>query len=164
MLRYYVAAAAIVVLFGAIVFARRLVAGDLDVRGGPAAPPRAQDSAAPNGAPSDGRFSADAPWALSALPGCYDQRKSIDGPADEVPAPRGERARAGTTLRTGECTIVVGEHDLWVFRGRDRLHVPPESALYREPDGRLALDVVARGRRTVRTYALRGDGSAPASK
>ncbi len=79
------------------------------------------------------RFGGDGPWVMSALPGCFDQQSATIGPADllakDVP-PERERLRPATTLRRGACTIVVGEHDVYVYRGADRLRVPPEARLY----------------------------------
>ena len=52
------------------------------------------------------------------------------GIAGEDVPPERERLRPATTLRRGACTIVVGEHDVYVYRGGDRLRVPPEARLY----------------------------------
>ena|ERR1700682_5050945 len=156
MWRYYVIATVIVVAIGTVVFAHRLAAlRDFDVRA------RANPSMTPTVARANGErvtpaanFSGEGPWVLSALPGCFEQKSSIVGPSlqltHHVP-PAAQRLRAGTTLRRGNCTVVVGEHDVWVFRGADRLRVPPEARLYDTPDG-LTLVYERDGRMEVRVY------------
>ena len=157
MWRYYVIATVIVVAIGTVLFAHRLAAlHDFDVRSrpNPSMTPtltRGSNDARVTAAAS---FSGEGPWVLSALPGCFDQKSSIVGPAlqlaHHVP-PENQRLRSGTTLRRGACTVVVGEHDLWVFRGADRLRVPPEARLYDTPDG-LTLVWEQDGRMEVRVY------------
>lgn len=75
----------------------------------------------------------DAPWALSALPGCFEQRSETSGSASYVEArlPAGAQpVRPGTRLIYGPCTILVRSDELLVERGSDRLRVPPEARLY----------------------------------
>jgi hypothetical protein len=91
---------------------------------------------------------------LSALPGCFAQQSSIEGPAQaltfHVPPPR-ERIAPGTRIRSGNCTVLVRAHDVWVYRGKDRLRVPPEARLY---DTRAGLTLVYEhaGQAEVRIY------------
>jgi len=80
----------------------------------------------------------DAPWALSALPDCLLQTSYARGPLALVRSklPRGARAlKAGVTLTFGPCTISVGNGELTVQRGTDRLRVPPRITLYAVPAG-----------------------------
>ncbi len=157
MWRYYLIATVIVVAIGTAVFAHRLAAlHDFEVRSrpNPSMTPTITHGSGDARVTPAASFSGEGPWVLSALPGCFDQKSSIEGPSlqltHHVP-PDAQRIRTGTTLRRGPCTIVVGEHDLWVFRGADRLRVPPEARLYDTPKG-LTL-VFERGDRTeVRVY------------
>ena len=156
MWRYYLVATVIVVAVGTVVFAHRLAAlRDFDVRAraNPSMTPTVTRANGERGTPA-ANFSGEGPWVLSALPGCFDQKSSIEGPAlqltHHVP-PAAQRLRTGTTLRRGNCTVVVGEHDLWVFRGADRLRVPREARLYDTPDG-LTLVYERDGRMEVRVY------------
>ncbi len=99
-------------------------------------------------------FDGQGGWVLSALPDCFDQHSAIEGPAalvrTHVP-PRRDRVPAGTMLRAGNCTVFVRAHDVWVFRGGDRLRVPPDAALFRTKAG-LALVYAHAGRTAVRVY------------
>jgi hypothetical protein len=91
---------------------------------------------------------------LSALPACFEERSRVRGPRAAVAAklpPEATRIAPPATLRSGECTIYVRAHDLWVFRGPDRLRVPPDAALYREA-GRLTLVVRSGGTFEIRRY------------
>jgi hypothetical protein len=86
-------------------------------------------------------FIGQGPWVLSALPGCFDEQSRVRGRYAELRAklpPPGDRIAPGTTLRSGECRLLVGAHDVIVERGSDRLRVPPDAALYRI-GGRLTL-------------------------
>ncbi len=133
--RYYLLATLIVVLFGSIVFARRLVPPDLHVSAQPTGTPTVESPSRPEPPATPGGFSAQGPWVLSALPGCFDEQSRVSGPAALLRAkvpPASARIAPGTTLRAGECTLVVHAHDIWVERGADRLRVPPDAALYRE--------------------------------
>ncbi len=135
MWRYYAIATLIVVVAGSILFAHRLATGSWTMHEDrKAAPPSARG----NG--NAGFVATPAPffigqgsWVLSALPGCFEQLSSIEGPSQalvfHIPPPR-ERVAPGTTRRMGNCAVLVRAHDLWVYRGRDRLRVPPEARLY----------------------------------
>jgi hypothetical protein len=156
MWRFYGIAAVIVVAIGAVVFGHRLASGDFDVRGGPD-PHRTPTvtRGADVRAPAAARFSGDGPWVMSALPGCFDQQSSKIGPAGllakDVP-PERERLRPATTLRRGACTIVVGEHDVYVYRGEDRLRVPPEARLYAHGERLTLVWFGPYGRTEIRKY------------
>ena len=156
MLRYYLIATVIVVAIGTALLGHRLASlRDFDVRGrpNPSMTPTvtrgddAQASAAKN-------FRGDGPWVLSALPGCFVQMSSIAGPTSQLAhliPPEGTRIRPAATLRRGNCTLVVGEHDVWVFRAGDRLRIPPEARLYDAPAG-LTLVYERDGRMEIRVY------------
>jgi len=157
MWRYYLIATAIVVAIGTAVFAHRLAAlRDFDVRSrpNPSMTPTITRGRDGEHLTPAANFSGEGPWVLSALPSCFDQKSSIEGPSlqltHHVP-PDAQRIRTGTTLRRGNCTLVVGEHDVWVFRGADRLRVPPEARLYDTPKG-LTLVYERDGRTEVRVY------------
>ena len=101
------------------------------------APPKAQDETSGGGRP-DVPLAGDAPWALSALPDCATQGLSARGPFAYVRAklPRDAVAIApGTTFAFGACTILVGNGEVRVQRGFDRLRIPPLATLYRTGDG-----------------------------
>ena len=156
MWRYYLIATVIVVAIGTVVFAHRLAAlHDFDVRSrpNPSMTPTLTRGSGVRVTPA-ATFNGEGPWVLSALPGCFDQKSSIEGPSlqltHHVP-PDAQRIRTGTTLRRGNCTVVAGEHDVWVFRGADRLRVPPEAHLYDTPEG-LTLVYEHGGRTEVRIY------------
>lgn len=142
MLRYYAIATAIVVAFVAIVAgvqraAREVRVASVQSTGSPS-PPRAQgESTMPPRA-----VRGDAPWAMSAVPECFRQRREVHGPMAFVRGamPRGSLAFfAGRTLRAGDCVIRVREDTIEVRRGDDLLRVPPPATLYALPDGGLAL-------------------------
>jgi hypothetical protein len=155
--RYYLLATLIVVLIGSIVFARRLVPPDLRVSAQPTGTPTVESPSRPEPAATPGGFSAQGPWVLSALPGCFDEQSRVTGPLALLRAkipPDATRIPAGTSLRYGDCTLVIRAHDVVVERGDDRLRVPPEAALYRT--GPL-ITLVAHDRTTleIRRYARR---------
>jgi hypothetical protein len=141
-LRYYAIATAIVVTFVAIVAgvqraARELRVASVQSTGSPS-PPRAQGASTLAPRPVRG----DAPWAMSAVPECFRQRREVHGPAAFVRAamPQGAVALpAGRTLRAGDCLVRVRQEAIDVRRGDDLLRVPPPATLYSLPDGGLAL-------------------------
>ncbi len=153
MIRYYIIAAAIVAVFGGIVFAHRLAPPDLRISAQASGTPTVETRFSE--APSTARpFSGQGPWALSALPGCFDEQSLIRGPYGEVSAklpPAGDRIAPGTTFAVAGCTVRVHARDIWVDRGADRLRVPPEAALYRV-DGRLVLAVRTGAELEIRRY------------
>jgi hypothetical protein len=141
-LRYYLIATAIVVTFVAIVAgvqrqARELRVASVQSTGSPS-PPRAQGrSTLPPRA-----VVGDAPWAMSALPGCFRQRREVHGPTTfvrEAIPPGAVALASGRTLRAGPCVVRVREDTIDVRRGDDLLRVPPPATLYTLPDGGLAL-------------------------
>jgi hypothetical protein len=154
MTRYYLLAMAIVVLVGSAIVAHRLPAPDLrivsEATGTPSAG-RAVPSEPPRSPPP---FRGEGSWVLSALPGCFDERSRVRGPAAAL-APKlpseAQRIAPPATLRAGACTIVVRAHELWVDRGPDRMRVPPDAALYRV-DGRLTLVVRSGDTVEIRRY------------
>jgi hypothetical protein len=152
-IRYYIIATAIVVVFGSIVFAHRLAPPNLQISAQPTGTPTVE-TRVPD-APATARpFSGQGPWVLSALPGCFDEQSRVSGPVAEVEAklpPAADRVAAGTTLQVGECILVVRARDIWVERGADRLRVPPDAALYRV-DGHLTLAVRTGAQLEIRRY------------
>ncbi|MDB5027183.1 MAG: hypothetical protein JWO66_872 [Candidatus Eremiobacteraeota bacterium] len=157
MWRYYVIATIVVVLAGSALVAHRLATQGWKLHAGVKASPPAAHGNANEGfvATPPPYFSGEGGWVLSALPGCFTQLSSIAGPPAalvfHIPPSR-ERVAPGTTLHRGNCTVLVREHDLWVYRGKDRLRVPPEARLYETKKG-LILVYERRGRIEVRTYA-----------
>ena len=153
MIRYYIIAAAIVVIFGGIVFAHRLASPDLRISAQPSGTPTVETRVSE--APATARpFSGQGPWVLSALPGCFDEQSRVSGPYADLAAklpPAGDRIAPGTTLDVAGCTVFVRARDIWVDRGSDRLRVPPEAALYRV-DGRLVLSVRTGAKLEIRRY------------
>jgi hypothetical protein len=152
-IRYYIIATAIVVVFGGIVFAHRLAPPNLQISAQPTGTPTVETHHAE--APATARpFTGQGPWVLSALPACFDEQSRVSGPAAAVRAklpPAGDRIAPGTTLQVGSCTLVVRARDIWVDRGPDRLRVPPEAALYRV-DGHLVLTARSGGQLEIRRY------------
>jgi hypothetical protein len=153
MIRYYLIATAIVVVIGGIVFAHRLATPNLKISAQASGTPTVETRVTE--APSTPRpFSGQGPWVLSALPECFDETSRVRGPAGtlgaKVPSP-GDRIAPGTTLRAGDCTLLVRAHDIWVDRGADRLRVPPDAALYRV-DGHLTLIVRTGAQLEIRRY------------
>lgn len=87
----------------------------------------------------NGAFAGDAPWALSALPECFVQESRTTGPLRFVMAhlPKGATlVLPGRTLTAADCSVFVKGNEVWVWRGKDRLRVPPPSQLY--ASGRLS--------------------------
>ncbi|MDQ6925518.1 MAG: hypothetical protein M3154_04695 [Candidatus Eremiobacteraeota bacterium] len=156
MVRYYLIAAVIVVAFGSIVFAHRLAANGWKLHADATGPPSAAHGNSNEGfvATPAPFFVGQGPWVLSALPACFAQQSSKQGPSrlmhDDVPQ-AALRIVPGTKLQRANCTVLVRAHDVWVYRGRDRLRVPPEARLYDGPQG-LTLVYEHAGRTEVRVY------------
>jgi hypothetical protein len=152
-IRYYIIATAIVVIFGSVVFAHRLAPPDLRISARPTGTPTVETHVAEASATAR-PFTGQGPWVLSALPGCFDEQSRVIGPAvaiaPRLPAPA-DRISPGTTFDVGDCTVLVRAQDIWVDRGPDRLRVPPAAALYRV-DGRLVLSVRSGGQLEIRHY------------
>ena len=158
MWRYYALATLIVLLAGSALFAQRLAVQGwklhAETRGTPS---RAQGNANAGFVTTPQPFfSGQGGWVLSALPGCFDQQSSIEGPSQalvlHVPPAR-DRVPAGTTLHAGDCTVLVRSDDIWVSRGKDRVRVPPRASLYRVSDG-LTLVYEHDGNTDVRVYRV----------
>jgi hypothetical protein len=161
MLRFYAIAALVVVLIGSFFVAHRLATSRPRIVAAKSkAPPPAPHPGPNNGFVTTPQpsFEGEGDWVLSALPGCFDQLSSIDGPSLAVTfhvPPARERIAPGTTLRSGNCTLRVRPHDVWIYRGADRLRVPPEARLFQTKDG-LTLVYEHAGRTVVRVYARVG--------
>jgi hypothetical protein len=155
-LRYYVVATLIVVAIGSALVTQRLMSRVEHRDSARALPVPATSSNANAGfvATPQPYFVGQGGWVLSALPSCFTQRSSTQGPTAllgrEIPQDA-LRIVPGTTLRSGSCTVLVRPHDIWVYRGGDRLRVPPEARLYHGPQG-LTLVYQHAGRTEVRVY------------
>lgn len=103
-----------------------------------------------------GAFEGDAPWALSALPECFTQIDRSTGPLPYVlqHLPKGAAQVApGTTVANADCRAFSQDGAVWVWRGKDRLRVPPPAKLYQAGSG--AQRVLALLQRTGGGYDLR---------
>jgi hypothetical protein len=158
MWRYYLIATLIVVAIGSIVFAHRIASlRDFRVSG---APRPSMTPTNTRGGGVAGRneqpFTGQGSWAMSALPGCFDEQRSIVGPtammARDTPPAR-ERIAPGTHLRWSGCEIVVGADDVRITRGADRVRVPPRASLYAHGDALVLVWQSRDGRTEIRTYA-----------
>jgi hypothetical protein len=156
MWRYYAVAAAIVVTVGSLLFAHRLAMHGWKIHADATGRPSAAHGNTNEGfvTTPEPSFVGQGGWVLSALPGCFEQLSAIEGPAQaltfHVPPAR-ERIAPGTSVRSGGCRVLVRAHDLWVWRGKDRLRVPPEARLFDAKDG-LTLVYEHAGRAEVRVY------------
>jgi hypothetical protein len=161
MLRYFVVATVLVV--GSLVIAAHFsrprkpidVSGGPKSHGTPSAPrPQPTISFPPRG------VHGEAPWALSALPECFQQEEEAHGPPAfvraHVPA-RMQPVAAPSHLETTDCALHVFAHSVVVERGTERLVVPPETRLF--SDGRrFALLRQAGKAAELRIYHLPGNG------
>ena len=156
MWRYYLIATLIVVAIGSALFAHRLATNGWKMHADVKVPPPPAHGNANEGfvTTPEPFFNGQGGWVLSALPGCFTQLSSIEGPSQalvfHVPPAR-ERIAPGARLSSGNCTVLVREHDVWVYRGKDRLRVPPEARLYDAKAG-LTLVYERRGHTEVRVY------------
>ncbi|MFN2461075.1 MAG: hypothetical protein ABR591_10365 [Candidatus Velthaea sp.] len=150
-------ATVIVISIGTIAFARRGTAPDLQisdrVHGTPT--PSAERAERPADALQPAQtFTGSGTWTMSSLPSCFVERERTRGTVaalrDKIP-PQRDRIRAGTVVRREDCTILVGEHDMWIARGGDRLRVPAESRLYRSGTA-LILVAISGDRVEIREY------------
>ena len=157
MWRYYAIATAIVVVLGAIAFGHRFVTGGT-IRADRTTTRRSNPGTANGGYVTTPPpfFTGQGDWVMSALPECFTQRSSVEGPsrlvASHVPSRR-LRIAPGTTLKRADCTVLVRANDIWIWRGKDRVRVPPDARLYAAP-GTSGLTLVDRraGRTTIRVY------------
>ncbi len=126
MLRYYLIATALVVgalSFGAAFYrpGKPLELAAVRATGSPSAA-RFQGASTKTPEPVTG----DAPWALSAFPGCFAQIERVRGPRayvlERLPASR-RPVPSGATLRSGACTVGVLARGLRLARGEERLRV-----------------------------------------
>jgi hypothetical protein len=104
-----------------------------------------------------GPFTGDAPWALSALPECFEQESKTTGPRPYVLAhvPAGAKpVVAPATLSFGSCVLHVRDHAVFVDRDSDHMRIPPRATLYRLPGVGLALLRGADGAYELRTYRV----------
>ena len=157
MLRFYLIATAIVLIAGVVVAALYRGGGSRDLRiasvqsTASPSPPRAQ--AVASRAPLVP--SGDAPWALSAVPECFRQRREVHGPPAFVRAaipPSAKPLPAGTAVRAGDCTVTVGADVVDVRRAGETLRVPPRATLYALADDGYALLFEDRRGTTLRVY------------
>lgn len=159
MLRYYAVATLIVVAIGSAVFAHRLALNGWKLTPEASGPPRATQRGPNEGfvTTPEPYFRGQGGWVLSALPSCFEQLSSIEGPSALVQGripPARERIAPGTTLKSGNCTVLVRPDDVWVYRGEDRLRVPPDARLFDTSKG-LTLVFVRGDRTTIRVYQKR---------
>jgi hypothetical protein len=78
-----------------------------------------------------------APWALSALPECFEQVLSAHGPAAYVLSqlpPGSQAVRGPAELRNADCRLEIRPNVATVERGAERLVIPPVTQFYRWPD------------------------------
>ena len=83
-------------------------------------------------------FTGEGAWALSALPECLSQMDRTTGPRAYVLAhlpARAVQVLPGSTIQVADCRIFVEDSSVWVWRGSDRLRVPPPARLYRYKTG-----------------------------
>lgn len=134
MLRYFAIAAIIVLAIAVVVAARyernllRLKVASVDVK----VPPK--PGRLTTGGGGGGAFVGVAPWALSALPGCFTQLSETTGPAAYVGAhlpSDAERIEPPARLIAGDCTILLRGVEAEVRRGTDRFRIPPTVRFYR---------------------------------
>ena len=108
----------------------------------------------PRGARVERSFLADASWALSVLPECWQQAAKSTGDAQYVRAhlpPGSVRETAGASIHSNDCTLNVRESDAVVTRGADRLHLPAPTLVFRSPE-RLSILHLQGNRAELRTY------------
>lgn len=151
----YLALATVVVLATAIVISGwglrdrlRINVGEGHGRGG-APNPQASTTAPPSSA-----LAGDAPWALSALPDCFEQLTVDTGPRafllQHLPADS-TLVTPPARLKFADCTISVVRDEVYVRRGGDAFRIPPPARLYRSPS-RLSLLRSTAGGGELRVY------------
>lgn len=160
MLRYYVIAAGIVI--GTLLIAlrfqhagRELQVAAVQTTGSPSA---ARAQAKSRLVPVE--VSGNAPWAMSALPECFEQVFSARGKPAYVDGqlPRGAVAVSGyAALRSADCRLEISPGRALVVRGKQQLVIPPVTQFYRWPDeiGFVRRDAAGA---ELRVYRLRGGG------
>ena len=106
----------------------------MDVTGGPRAhgtpsPPKREELSTVSPVPVIG----EAPWALSAVPECFEQVRLVRGPASRTRVrlpPGSTHLRAGSVVWVADCKVTVLAREVRLARGTDRLIVPPLAAAY----------------------------------
>lgn len=96
-------------------------------------PPKAAQGV-PSSARSNGAFIGEAPWALSALPECFQQVQKVTGPAHFVLAhmpARADLVPEGTGIAVADCRLTIAADRIVVRRGIDKLTIPAPARLYR---------------------------------
>ncbi len=156
MWRFYVIATLIVVAIGSVLFAHRLALNGWRLNPDSKGSPRPAGRGGNQGfvTTPEPYFRGQGGWVLSALPGCFEQLSSIQGLSELLVShlpPASERISPGTTLKSGNCSVLVRANDIWIYRGEDRLRVPPEARLYETKDG-LTLVYAHAGHTEVRVY------------
>lgn len=154
MLRYLALATALV-LAVAIVISGWGLRGRLQIKVGEGrgrgGAPNPQTTSTP---PPPSRLAGDAPWALSALPECFEQLSVDTGnrafllrhlPVGSV------RVAPPARLKFADCTIFAVRDEVYVRRGGDAFRIPPPATLYRSP-GRLSLLRATGGGGELRVY------------
>jgi hypothetical protein len=137
--RFVLVAAILVVAAGSVLFARRAGPPDLKIAGrvsGTPTPTAQRPDA--ESTPASAAFLGSGSWAMSSLPSCFRERERISGTVAQLRSqfpPASERVRPPGVVSAGDCIVVVGEHDLMITRGADRLRVPPQADLYRNRAG-----------------------------
>ncbi len=121
-------------------------------------PPKAAQPA-PAGTRKAAGVTGDAPWALSALPECFDQQSKSTGPElsymlAHLPA-GSQMVRPPATLRYDDCTLHVQGAQVFVDRGTDHMRIPPQARLYTAP-GKVALLRGSDGGYELRVYRIIG--------
>lgn len=118
------------------------------------APPKAAQREA-QGERKSGAFTGDAPWALSALPECFEQTTKSTSPTLQYVLARlpsgASMVRPPATLHYADCTLRVEGAQVFVDRGADHMRVPPQARIYTAP-GTLALLRGSEGGYELRIY------------
>lgn len=146
----------VVVAIGSIAFARRGTPPDLKIVGKVSGTPTptAQRPDAVETLPAKAPFIGSGSWVMSSLPTCFHERERISGNLTDVRSKfpsTSERVRPPSIVLSGDCTLTVRDHEVWISRGDDRLRVPPDAFLYREPGG-LTLVYIHGNRAEIRRY------------
>lgn len=103
-------------------------------------------------------FTGDAPWALSALPECFEQTSKSTAPTlqyIEGHLPSGAAmVRPPAKLQYADCTVRVVGDEVLVDRGADHMRIPPQARIYTAP-GSLSLLRGANGGYELRVYRVK---------
>lgn len=114
--------------------------------------PKAVD-AVPAGRRRNAAFRGTGPWALSALPECFDQTDLVTGTRAYVLAHLAKNAQPATApLFYADCEVLAGAGGVEVRRGADRLRVPAPAQLYVVGDRRVVVVLKTRGHYELRAY------------